>query len=132
MESESDFTKSSWQCIHFIDTTQLSIFIERLRASDILIMEAEVGDVRTESQLFSAISQAMRFPSYFGGNWDALEECLRDMDWLHGKGYVLVLHGGKELWRNATQLAGSLVGSWLFCAEEWGRNDVPFHLIFLP
>ena len=131
MGLEDDLTKSLWQCIHFVNADQLVILRNALIASDILLLEVDVGDVRFEKQLFSAISQTMKFPSYFGGNWDAFEECLRDMDWLPGGGYVLALHSGKKLWESATQLAGSLVESWLFCAEEWAKNNVPFHLIFV-
>lgn len=40
--------------------------------------------------LFAEIAEALEFPEYFGHNWDALEECLADLEWLPGKGYVLL------------------------------------------
>ena len=39
---------------------------------------------------FRRICQALDFPDYFGHNWDALEECLADLEWLPAKGYVLL------------------------------------------
>jgi Barstar (barnase inhibitor) len=32
--------------------------------------------------LLRTISELLRFPPYFGFNWDALEECLADLSWL--------------------------------------------------
>jgi hypothetical protein len=34
----------------------------------------------------------LRFPRYFGWNWDAFEECLNDLSWLAGVTKVIVVH----------------------------------------
>jgi hypothetical protein len=53
---------------------------------------AEVpAGVATKDQLFEAISRVLKFPDYFGGNWDAFEECLRDLSWLP-PGVVFLKH----------------------------------------
>jgi len=40
---------------------------------------------------FNEISAAFQFPYYFGENWNAVDECLSDLDWLPAKGYVLLV-----------------------------------------
>ncbi|MEV0385627.1 barstar family protein [Nonomuraea sp. NPDC050643] len=36
------------------------------------------GACRTRAAFFDEVSRALRFPDYFGHNWDALADCLRD------------------------------------------------------
>jgi hypothetical protein len=52
------------------------------------------GKSITSHEAFLAdVSRRLQFPAYFGQNWDAFEECIRDLDWLPARGYVLVLDG---------------------------------------
>ena len=80
--------------------------------------------------LFDELDRGLRFPSYFGRNWDAVDECLRDLSWLPAEGYVLVVVGAERLWRRDPRMPARLVRSWLFCAEHWARRERPFHLVF--
>jgi hypothetical protein len=36
----------------------------------------------TSTELFRECATALQFPYYFGYNWDAFEECIRDLDWI--------------------------------------------------
>ncbi|MGE5616775.1 MAG: barstar family protein [Bacillota bacterium] len=45
--------------------------------------------VSRKEQLLNATATAMRFPADFGHNWDALEECLTDLEWVDADGYVV-------------------------------------------
>ena len=36
----------------------------------------------TLDAFFQEVSAALRFPDYFGWNWDAFDECMTDLDWL--------------------------------------------------
>src|SRR5687768_12541042 len=38
--------------------------------------------VSAKDQLMRLLEDELRFPDYFGRNWDALSDCLRDLSWL--------------------------------------------------
>ena len=40
---------------------------------------------KTEDIMFYEVSASFQFPYYFGENWDAMDECLCDLEWLLGK-----------------------------------------------
>lgn len=43
---------------------------------------------------------ALRFPEWFGHNWDALSDCLSDLSWMPADGYLLLLEN-TDGWRRA-------------------------------
>ena len=47
---------------------------------------------RTRAAFFEEVARALRFPGYFGRNWDALTDCLRDIGPVH-----LVVNHAEEL-----------------------------------
>ena len=41
--------------------------------------------------LLDRFAAALRFPSWFGYNWDAMHDCLTDLSWLPASAYRVVL-----------------------------------------
>lgn len=48
------------------------------------------GEVLKKDQLLNALYYLLGLPGYFGFNWDALDECLRDLSWIPEEKVVLV------------------------------------------
>jgi len=46
-------------------------------------------NIARKEQLLNHVATALHFPKDFGHNWDALEECLTDMEWEDASGYVI-------------------------------------------
>jgi hypothetical protein len=67
------------------------------RLHGLRVFDADCGAATDKRGLLRAIARALRFPDYFGFNWDALEECLTDLDWLDAQGTVLVLSRADRL-----------------------------------
>lgn len=47
-------------------------------------------NINLKNDLLAALASAGRFPGYFGSNWDALLDCLRDLSWIGNKSVVIV------------------------------------------
>ncbi|MGC3969698.1 MAG: barstar family protein [Pirellulales bacterium] len=60
---------------------------------------------RGKEKLLGAIARPLHFPRYFGWNWDALDECLRDLSWLRGVKQIVLVHDGVPFTRREEQLA---------------------------
>ena len=46
--------------------------------------------LRAKQKVLGVLADGLRFPRYFGYNWDALEESLRDLAWLKPPRVVIV------------------------------------------
>jgi RNAse (barnase) inhibitor barstar len=119
--------RADWSCVHF---TREGPAEDELEERGIVLVRVHGDRVDGKDDLMDALAFGFSFPDYFGRNWDAVDECLRDLSWLPADGYALVVVAAEELWRRAPRLAARLVESWTFCAEHWGRRETPFHLVF--
>ena len=48
------------------------------------------SEINSKEELLKAISINLRLPDYFGINWDALDDCLRDFHWIEENSVVIV------------------------------------------
>ncbi len=95
---------------------------------------------RTTAGLFAEFARALSFPDYFGHNWDALEECLADLEWVPAKGYVLLLTDAEQVLRQEQEEDeyATLLEVLSDAGEAWAsgqagmgeRPATPFHVVF--
>ncbi len=93
---------------------------------------------RTPAALFTEFAKVLDFPDYFGHNWDALEECLADMEWMPAKGYVLLLTDAEQILRQNEEDFATLLEVLSDAGEAWAsgqagmgeRPVTPFHALF--
>lgn len=60
-----------------------------LEISPALVAEVPAG-IKSKAALLDELYRCLRFPDYFGFNWDALVDCIRDLSWLPPGPVVLV------------------------------------------
>ena len=122
-----DLKKASMVSVHFVRSEEL----DDLNSLGLTLLEGSIADVKTDEELFGIVASAMRFPDYFGNNWDALDECLSDMDWLPAEGYLLVVRDSAEGWSQNPYVLGRFLTAWLEASEYWVQEKIPFHLVFV-
>jgi len=95
--------------------------LKRLR-----LFRVDCSAVRSKRALLATIARALHFPDYFGYNWDALADCLTDLEWLDADGIVLVLTGATDLAARAPRDFSVALDVLQEAADYWAGEGFPF------
>ena len=93
---------------------------------------------KTPATLLAEFARALDFPDYFGHNWDGLEECLTDLEWLPAKGYIVLITDAAHVLSNDDTEYETFLEILCDAGEAWGngqagmgaRRATPFHVLF--
>ncbi len=87
------------------------------------------SDISTRDELFERYSAGLSFPDYFGWNWDALDECLRDLHWVRQK-RVIILHDDlPRLPENEMRVYLQILAR---AVEDWRKNEEHELIVVFP
>ncbi len=89
----------------------------------------EGKSVQRKEQLMNALATALRLPEDFGHNWDALEECLIDLEWVDGEGYVLVYEHIDPLAEAHPDQLATLLEILKDAVDSWKEDDTALIVI---
>lgn len=70
-------------CFRFVDDADWNPQLECL----LVVIPPNLGSA---AELFSALESGLHLPGYFGRNWDALSDSLRDLHWIKERTVVLL------------------------------------------
>lgn len=72
---------------------------------------------------------ALGFPAWFGDNWDAFYDCLADLSWRPGQGWVLILENVHELRLAAPDVLDTALAIMGDAALAWDERGLPLRVL---
>lgn len=109
-----------------VDAADLPALGAAARDAGLLVRRIDLDGCRDKRALLLRIATVLDLPGGRGGNWDALMDALRDLDWLPAPGYVLLLDGSAGLQAALPDDFDTLVGVLQEAAGWWADAGVPF------
>lgn len=82
--------------------------------------------VRGADALHDVLARTLEFPDWYGANWDAALDCLRDLSWTPAPGYVLVVRGLADLQAASPDDAATFVSVLDDASAAWSAEGRPF------
>lgn len=90
------------------------------------VARVNLEDCRDHEAALAQIAEALRFPAWYGANWDALSDCINDLSWLPAEGFVVLLEHPSH-WRAAEPAAFQALLELLEeAAQRWRESGVAF------
>ncbi|GAA2506634.1 hypothetical protein GCM10010406_49070 [Streptomyces thermolineatus] len=97
--------------------------------------------MRTTQEIFEQYSKISGFPVYFGWNWDAFLECLRDFSWAPSKGYLFIIDHAERLLQEEPEEMQTFFSCIREAGRHWGeslsvvndpeKGETPFNTILV-
>jgi hypothetical protein len=105
--------------------------LDAARGSELDVARIDLGPASDKEQLFAQFASSLAFPGWFGGNWDALEDCLGDLAWRAGDGHLLLVDGFENLRARRPDDFGVLLDILSSSAQYWRERGRPFFVAFV-
>ena len=110
-------------------TSRTDEILAATRGSALHVARIDLAGAADKAALIGRIAGALAFPAWFGGNWDALEDCLSDLSWLRESGaggYVLLIEGAAGV---PLVERGTLIDILASAAASWAERKLPFFAV---
>ncbi|MEV4744343.1 barstar family protein [Streptomyces sp. NPDC049555] len=95
------------------------------------------ADMADADGVFEQFWEKLKFPDYFGWNWPALLDCLRDLHWLPADHYMIIVRRSGLLLSSVADERAIFLRTMMRAAEDWvspqhrrpGGASVPFNVV---
>lgn len=111
---------------YFVDASDGDALADAAAMLDFEVVRIDLAGSADKERVLQRFAAALRFPEWFGGNFDALADSLGDLSWLPADGYLLLIEHC-DAWRQADDENFAILLDILNeAAASWGDEGVPF------
>lgn len=138
MTEESWWTASSpW--LHAIEMESVGALTKALPPQGITFTTRMDGTLMRDADgIFMQFYEKFQLPDYFGWNWAALRDCLRDLSWVPANNYMVIVENSSNVLSTSPGERDVFFNILTHCAESWaspemkaGGARIPFNVILL-
>jgi len=104
--------------------------LESASRRKLLVVPVGLLAARDKNGFLNAIAKALRFPAYFGHNWDAFYDCLLDLKHDDGAGTLLVLRDASGFARAEPEEFAAAVDTLTDAADYWKAENKMLLVVF--
>lgn len=94
-------------------------------------------EMKDTDGVFTQFYETLRLPDYFGWNWNALRDCLKDLGWLEATRYLLTVDNADFILSENPEerdiffrILSDSVKYWA-AKPQYPRDKVPLHVVLL-
>jgi RNAse (barnase) inhibitor barstar len=87
--------------------------------------------IKSTKDFFREAKDVMNFPDYFGQNWNAVLDCMRDLSywWRLGNGYILVYENFERFATNEPARFEICIEVMKAAVEFWQDTETPLYVL---
>jgi hypothetical protein len=91
------------------------------------LVHIDLARATDKAAVLEVFARELGFPKWFGGNWDALEDCLTDLSWRRSNGWALVIAGAQHVPADDLGVLRDILST---AAEYWSERGKAFFALF--
>ena len=123
---DPDLTRPTQNGVYFVDAAALQRLTKCASANELHVARTDLAGCSGKDDLLWRMATSLALPATFGGNWDALADCVRDLGWLPAWGHVLVFDHADALRQRAPVDFDILLGVLDDAATFAADHDAPW------
>lgn len=112
--------------VHHLPHGPVDDLLAGASAAACLVIRVDLSTAGNKAQMLDCLARSLRFPEWFGQNWDALADSLLDMGWLPAAGYVVILDHCDGIHGRAEADFVKLMQVFQDVANTWREDGVAF------
>lgn len=112
--------------VYHLPQTDKQQLMSAAKAGGLAAFRVDLAKADDKEEMLAAVAKALKFPDWFGHNFDALADCLTDMDWEPAEGYLVLLEHCDGIHGKAEQDFVSTLQIFDQAANEWRETGIPF------
>jgi RNAse (barnase) inhibitor barstar len=132
-EFDLDLTRPPQSGVYFVGIADLDRLARIAARDELHVSRIDLAGCRSKGELLHRLAASLQLPPTFGDNWDALADCLRDLDRMPAWGRVLLFEHADDMRLAAEADFDVLLGILDDAATFGSEHDAPwFAFLSLP